>query len=91
MNNTTAVDAATTVKSMHPLIINQIMSEHACVKGERVNTVGGMHKRCKHGMFVESHGKKMTSVKTDGDRKRNLWLSSMSPMPKRKPDNVVLS
>jgi len=27
----------------------------------------------------------------DGERQRNLWLSSMSQMPKRKPENVVLS
>ena len=40
---------------------------------------------------MELYGKKMASVKVDGEKQRNLWLSSLSPTPKRRPDNVVIS
>jgi len=67
--------------------------EHAHVKGERVKIVGGMYKRYKTGTFVETYGRKMATVNIDGEKQRNIWLTSIAPIPasKKRPGNVVLS
>jgi len=64
--------------------------EHVYVKGERVKIIGGMHKRYKHGTFVETYGKKMATVKIDGEKERNLWLSSVAPVPPSKKRLITL-
>ena len=52
-----------------------------------------MYRRYKTGTFKETYGKKMATVEIDGDKERNIWLSSIAPMPvsKKTADNVVRS
>jgi len=48
-------------------------------KGDRVRIVGGMYKCFKTGTYKGKYGKKMATVAIDGDKERNLWMSSIAP------------
>jgi hypothetical protein len=57
--------------------------------GDKVYIVGGMYRWHGHGTYVRPFGKKMCTIKVNGDIRetRNLWLSSIQKEETEAKDN----
>jgi tetrahydromethanopterin S-methyltransferase subunit B len=58
--------------------------KHKYSVGENVRIVAGNYKKYGSGVYLGTYGTVMCSVKVKGDNRasRNLWLTSIEPMPK---------